>query len=430
MNISVIGTGYVGLTFGICLCELGHRVICVDKNEDKINSLQNGLVPTLESKLKELLKLGLANNKLVFTTDISYAVKNSDICFICVDTPQLEDGRANTENIFFVAKKIAESINSYKVISVKSTVPVGTCEKIADIIKTKSVYDFDVISNPEFLRQGYTYEDFFNPNRIIIGANSQKALEIMKKVYYSLSSKIVPMDIKSAELTKYAANAFLATKISYINEIANLCEKVGADIEKVKLGLSLDPRIGKEFLSYGLGYGGSCFTKDINALIQTGNENNIDLKIVKSVNEENFNQRKIFIEKIKNRFENNLTNKIFGVWGLAFKPNTDDLRDAPAVTVIDELLLKGAKIKAYDPMAIDNAKMYFKDKIEYFNEKYEVIKNADALLILTDWNEFFDPDFEKMKLSMKSAIIFDGRNILDVKTVNCAEIEYYKFGKK
>lgn len=413
MNICVIGTGYVGLVAGACLADMGNNVICIDNNEDKISQLKKGILPIYEPSLEELVKSNVLENRLSFSTDLKSAVEKSLVCFIAVGTPQGEDGSADLQYVYDVAKSIAKSMNEYKVIVDKSTVPVGTAEKVSEIIKANTSYDFDVVSNPEFLKQGNAVNDFLSPDRVIIGSNSDKATQIMQEIYapfFRTGNRVIVMDVKSAEMTKYASNSFLAVKISYANEIANLCEKVGANAEMVRIGMTTDSRIGNKFLFAGLGYGGSCFPKDVKALIKTGIENGCDMSIIKSADETNKKQRLLFIDKIIKKFGEDLTGKTFAVWGLAFKPKTNDMREAPSITIINELLKRGAKIQAYDPKANDEAKFYFQDRITYAKNSYEALENADALLLLTEWNEFRRPDFEKIKELLKSPIIFDGRN--------------------
>ena len=413
MNICVIGTGYVGLVAGACLADMGNNVICIDNNEDKISQLKNGIIPIYEPSLEELVKSNVLENRLSFSTDLKSAVEKSLVCFIAVGTPQGEDGSADLQYVYNVAKSIAKSMNEYKVIVDKSTVPVGTAEKVSEIIKANTSYNFDVVSNPEFLKQGNAVNDFLSPDRVIIGSNSDKATQIMQEIYapfFRTGNRVIVMDVKSAEMTKYASNSFLAVKISYANEIANLCEKVGANAEMVRIGMTTDSRIGNKFLFEGLGYGGSCFPKDVKALIKTGIENGCDMSIIKSADETNKKQRLLFIDKIIKKFGEDLTGKTFAVWGLAFKPKTNDMREAPSITIINELLKRGAKVQAYDPKANDEAKFYFQDRITYAKNSYDALENADVLLLLTEWNEFRRPDFEKIKNTLKTPVIFDGRN--------------------
>lgn len=431
MKITVIGTGYVGLVAGTCLADMGNEVICVDNNTEKVETLQKGFVPIYEPGLEELIKANVNEGRLFFSTDLKTAVEKSEVCFIAVGTPQGEDGSCDLQYVLNVARDIAKYMNGYKVIVDKSTVPVGTAEKVTELIKANTDYPFDVVSNPEFLKQGNAVDDFLSPDRVIIGSNSDRATKIMQDIYspfFKTGNRIIVMDVKSAEMTKYAANSFLATKISFMNEVANLCEKVGADAEMVRVGISTDSRIGNKFLFPGLGYGGSCFPKDVKALIKTGVENNCEMNIISAADEANKNQREIFINKITSRFGNDLTGKTIGVWGLAFKPKTDDMREAPAITIINSLLNMGAKVKAYDPKAVESAKFYFKDKITYTKSSYEALDGADCMLLLTEWNEFRRPDFERIKKLLKNPVIFDGRNQYDLERLLERGFEYYQVG--
>lgn len=432
MQITVIGTGYVGLVAGACLADMGNNVICIDNNIQKLEQLKAGIIPIYEPGLEELVKSNVIENRLEFSSDLDSAVKKSEVCFIAVGTPQGEDGSCDLQYVLKVAEQIAKSMNGYKVIVDKSTVPVGTAEKVAELIKSNTNHPFDVVSNPEFLKQGNAVDDFLHPDRVVIGSNSDKATAIMQEIYspfFRTGNRVIVMDVKSAEMTKYAANSFLATKISFMNEIANLCEKVGADAEMVRVGISTDSRIGNKFLFPGLGYGGSCFPKDVKALIKTGAENNCEMSIIKAADNTNKKQRNLFVEKIEKHFGQDLSGKTFAVWGLAFKPKTDDMREAPAITIINTLLDKGAKIKAFDPKAFESAKFHFADRIEYSKNSYEALENADALLLLTEWNEFRRPDFERVKNFMKNPVIFDGRNQYDGKRLSEKGFDYYSIGR-
>ncbi len=432
MKITVIGTGYVGLVAGACLADMGNEVICIDNDDKKIKQLKKGLIPIYEPGLEEIVKTNTKEGRLKFSTDLDYATKESQVCFITVGTPQQEDGSANLEQVYEVAKSIAKALNGYKVIVNKSTVPVGTAEKVEKIIKQNTSFDFDIISNPEFLKQGNAVDDFLHPDRVIIGSNSAKATQIMQDIYapfFRTGNRIIVMDVKSSEMTKYASNSFLATKISFMNEIANLCEKVGADAEMVRVGMSTDTRIGNKFLFPGLGYGGSCFPKDVKALIKTGEEYSCKMNIISEADKANKKQREIFVEKIKQKFKNNLSDKTIAIWGLAFKPNTNDMREAPSITIINKLLSLGAKIQAFDPKATENAKLHFKDKITYSKTAYEALKDADCMLLLTEWNEFRRPDFEKIMSLLKSPVIFDGRNLYDSKRLKDKGFECYQIGR-
>ncbi len=432
MKITVIGTGYVGLVAGTCLADMGNDVICVDNNEDKIKQLENGIVPIYEPGLEELIKVNYREGRLTFTTDIDMAVKKSDVCFIAVGTPQGEDGSADLQYVLQVAKSIAKAMNGYKVIVDKSTVPVGTAEKVTALIKQYTTQPFDVVSNPEFLKQGNAVDDFLSPDRVIIGSNSDKATAIMQGIYapfFRTGNRVIVMDVKSAEMTKYTANSFLATKISFMNEIANLCEKVGADAEMVRVGISTDTRIGNKFLFPGIGYGGSCFPKDVKALISIAEDNGADNSILKAVDNTNKAQRTVFLNKVLKHFDNNVEGKTFAVWGLAFKPKTNDMREAPAITVINELLKRGAKVQAYDPKAMDTAKFYFQDRITYTKSSYEALQDADALLLLTEWNEFRHPDMDRVKSLLNQPLIFDGRNQYNPERIEQRGFEYICMGK-
>lgn len=432
MKITVIGTGYVGLVAGACLADMGNEVICIDNDTNKINQLKNGVIPIYEPGLEELVKANSKEGRLSFSSDLDNAVKISQVCFIAVGTPQGEDGSADLKYVFDVAKSIAKAMNEYKVIVNKSTVPVGTAQKVEQIVKENTNHPFDVVSNPEFLKQGNAVDDFLHPDRVIIGSNSDKATQIMQDIYapfFRTGNRVIVMDVKSSEMTKYASNSFLATKISFMNEIANLCEKVGADAQMVRIGMSTDSRIGNKFLFPGLGYGGSCFPKDVKALVKTGMENNCEMKIVAAADEVNKKQREIFANKIINRFKGNLQGKTIGIWGLAFKPKTNDMREAPAITIINKLLEFGAKIQAFDPKAIESAKFHFGDKITYCDTAYDALKNADCMVLLTEWNEFRRPDFERIKELLKSPIIFDGRNQYDENRLKQKGFEYYQIGK-
>ena len=432
MKITVIGTGYVGLVAGACLADMGNEVICIDNDDKKIKQLKKGLIPIYEPGLEEIVKTNTKEGRLKFSTDLDYATKESQVCFITVGTPQQEDGSANLEQVYEVAKSIAKALNGYKVIVNKSTVPVGTAEKVEKIIKQNTSFDFDIISNPEFLKQGNAVDDFLHPDRVIIGSNSAKATQIMQDIYapfFRTGNRIIVMDVKSSEMTKYASNSFLATKISFMNEIANLCEKVGADAEMVRVGMSTDTRIGNKFLFPGLGYGGSCFPKDVKALIKTGEEYSCKMNIISEADKANKKQKEIFVEKIKQKFKNNLSDKTIAIWGLAFKPNTNDMREAPSITIINKLLSLGAKIQAFDPKATENAKLHFKDKITYSKTAYEALKDADCMLLLTEWNEFRRPDFEKIMSLLKSPVIFDGRNLYDSKRLKDKGFECYQIGR-
>ena len=442
MNICVIGTGYVGLVAGTCFADSGNDVICVDVDARKIDKLNRGEIPIYEPGLEELVKRNSKEGRLKFSMDLSYAVKESLICFIAVGTPPGEDGSADMKYVLEVAKGIAQAMDGYRIIVGKSTVPVGTADRVRSEIQNElhrqgKDYEFDVVSNPEFLKEGAAIDDFMKPDRVVIGTDSAHTAEIMKELYSPFMRKtdrLIMMDVRSAEMTKYAANAMLATKISFINEIANLCELVGADIENVRKGIGTDSRIGFEFLFPGVGYGGSCFPKDVQAIVRIADEHKYDMKVIKSVEEANTRQKGVIVDKILKHFKstassNLLAGKIIGVWGLSFKPRTDDMREAPSITIINRLLHAGANIRAHDPEAMDEAKKVFGSKIEYIQDNYEVVKGADALVIITEWNEFRRPNFEKMKKLMRSPVIFDGRNIFDPKEMRSIGFTYYGIGR-
>lgn len=432
MNICVVGTGYVGLVVGTCLSEMGNSVVCVDVDTNKLELLKKGIIPIYEPGLEELILSNVKEQRLSFTNDIDYAVKVSDICFIAVGTPQDEDGSADLKYVYQVADEIGKAMNGYKVIVDKSTVPVGTAEEVTKIIKNNTKFEFDVVSNPEFLKQGAAVDDFLKPDRVIIGSNSKRATEIMQELYAPFmrtGNPVIVMDVKSAEMTKYASNSFLAVKISYANEIANLCEKVGADAEMVRIGMCADKRIGSQFLFPGLGYGGSCFPKDVKALIKTASDNNCDSTLLEAADIVNKKQRLLFVDKILNFYNGNIEGKTFAVWGLAFKPKTNDMREAPSITIINKLLSLGAKIKSYDPKAFDLAKTIFKEKIEYSKDAYSALNGSDALLVLTEWNEFKRPDYDKIASFLNEPVIFDGRNIYDSNKLIKKGFKYFCIGK-
>lgn len=433
MRICVIGTGYVGLVAGTCLADMGNDVICVDNDLEKLTKLNDGIVPIYEPGLEELIKANVTEGRLKFSSDLDNAVKQSLVCFIAVGTPQGQDGAANMQYVMDVAEGIGKSIDGYKVIVDKSTVPVGTADKVTEVIKKYYDGEFDVVSNPEFLKQGAAVDDFLKPDRVVIGSNSPKATAIMQEVYapfFRTASRFVIMDVKSAEMTKYAANSFLAIKISYANEIANICEAVGADAEMVRIGMCSDKRIGSQFLFPGLGYGGSCFPKDVMALMKTAKDNNCTCRLIEAADEINKEQRVIFITKILQRFGMNLAGMTFGVWGLTFKPKTNDMRMAPSITIINALLGFGARIKVYDPKGFEQAKNVFGDRVIYANNSYDALKDADCMLLLTEWNEFRRPDFDRMKGLMKSPVIFDGRNQYDAERLKQRGFEYHCIGKR
>jgi UDPglucose 6-dehydrogenase len=430
MNITVIGTGYVGLVSGICYAELGNQVICVDNDPDKIDILNTGGIPIYEPGLKELAAENRAKGRLSFTTDLSMAVTQSDIIILAVGTPPLPNGEANLAYIDHAALEVAQVMNGYKIIAVKSTVPVGTNERLRELIQAHTNHPFDSISLPEFLREGSAIQDTLHPDRIIIGADSQSAADTMARLHKPLTEQIVVTDIRSAEMIKYASNAFLATKISFINEIANICEKVGADVTKVAEGMGYDKRIGPSFLNAGIGYGGSCFPKDTSALIQIAGNVDYEFKLLRSVVEVNQDQRFNVIRKLERIFEGELQGKTVAVWGLAFKPNTDDVRDSPALEIIQHLVDNGVKVKAYDPIAMDNFRELFGiDGVIWCNDAMEAAHGADALCLLTEWDEFARVDLLHLQEVLKQPILIDGRNVFNEESLLGTNFIYYSVGR-
>ncbi|OLO42346.1 UDP-glucose 6-dehydrogenase [Alkalihalophilus pseudofirmus] len=428
MNICVIGTGYVGLVSGTCFSEIGNHVICVDLDERKIDMLKNGEIPIYEPGLKELVANNVQAGRLSFTTDLAKGMKNADVVFIAVGTPPKENGEADLTFIKAVASSIGEYLNGYAVVVTKSTVPVGTGKMVKEIIQSKTSVEFDVASNPEFLREGSAIYDTQNMDRAVIGVESKKAGDILTKLHEPFNTEIVVTNIETAEMIKYAANAFLATKISFINEIANICEQVDADVTEVARGMGLDPRIGSKFLQAGIGYGGSCFPKDTRAIIQIAQQANYEFKIVKSVEDVNNAQRMRLVDKLTKAF-GSLEGKQIGVFGLAFKPNTDDMRDAPSVDIIREIQRQGATVLAYDPVASENAKTIIKP-LQTSDHLYDTVKDADAVLILTEWNEIKGLDLAKVKELMRGNVIVDGRNVFDLETVNQHGFYYDSIGRR
>lgn len=432
MKIAVIGTGYVGLVTGTCLAETGNDVLCIDIDENKVKQMQQGQVPIYEPHLDVLFERNIKANRLKFSTNLEEGLAHGDIIFLALPTPEGEDGSADLKYILGVADDIGKLIKDYKVIVDKSTVPVGTSKKVEAAIAKNAKVNFDVVSNPEFLREGFAVDDFLKPERIVVGASSDKAIKLMEKLYkpYVRSGNpIIIMDEKSAELTKYASNAFLAAKITFMNEIANFCEKVGADVDKVRIGMGTDSRIGKRFLFPGIGYGGSCFPKDVKALHKSGKDNNYNFQILDAVINVNARQKLVLIPKIETHFKNDLKGKNIAIWGLAFKPETDDIREAPALYMIDNLLESGANITAFDPEAMPNVKRKLGDKINYAEGMYEALEQADALVICTEWSIFRTPDIDKMKAVMNGNIIFDGRNLYDVKDIEKEGFKYVSIGR-
>jgi len=442
MKISVIGTGYVGLVTGTCLAESGNKVICMDIDDRKIGMLNTGKTPIYEPGLEELIAHNTSHGRLSFTTDMETAVRLSDIIFIAVGTPPGEDGSADLKYVLGVARDIGNYMNGYKVVVNKSTVPVGTGDKVRAAVASKAKYKFDVVSNPEFLKEGAAIEDFMKPDRVVIGAEKQKAIDLMNELYAPFvrtGKPILIMDIKSAEMTKYASNAMLATKISFINEMANICNSLGADIDSVRKGMGYDKRIGFEFLFPGVGYGGSCFPKDVKALVQTAKDHHVDARVLKAVEEVNESQKKVIFQKIVAHFKSKpgaktrgakpLAGRTIAVWGLSFKPRTDDMREAPSVVIINSLLRAGATVKAHDPVAMHEAYKLFKHRIVLAKDSYEALKGADALAVVTEWNEFRTPDFQRMKKLMRSPVIFDGRNIFNREELRKMGFTYYGMGR-
>jgi UDPglucose 6-dehydrogenase len=433
MNITVVGTGYVGLVTGTCLAETGNTVTCVDINTEKVSQMKAGIIPIYEPHLDVLFHRNIKAGRLSFTSNLSEAIEKAKIIFLALPTPPGEDGSADLSYILGVASQLGKLMKEYKVIVDKSTVPVGTAEKVIAAIKEHSAVEFDVVSNPEFLREGYAVDDFLKPDRVVIGTSSARARKIMEelyKPYVRQGNPIIFMDERSAELTKYAANAFLATKITFMNEIANLCEKLGADVDMVRIGIGSDDRIGKRFLFPGIGYGGSCFPKDVQALAKSASEVNYDFSLLSAVMQVNEKQKTIILPKIKSYFKNDLKGKHFAIWGLAFKPDTDDIREAPALYIIDELLKAGAKVSAHDPEAMSNVKKLMGSKITLTNDPYEALKGADALIIATEWGLFRTPDFDQVSSLLKSKVIFDGRNLYGIDQMKQLGFYYSSIGRE
>ena len=433
MKIAVVGTGYVGLVTGTCLAETGNDVICIDIDKKKVEKMQNGEVPIYEPHLDVIFERNINAERLRFSTDLKEGLDHGDIIFLALPTPEDEDGSADLKYILGVAADIGKLITEYKVIVDKSTVPVGTSDKVKEAIAKNAKVDFDVVSNPEFLREGFAVDDFLKPERIVIGASSDRAIKLMEKLYKPFvrsGNPILIMDERSAELTKYAANSFLAAKITFMNEIANFCELVGADVDKVRIGMGTDSRIGKRFLFPGIGYGGSCFPKDVKALHKSGKDQDFEFKILDSVINVNAKQKTALIPKIKNYFQNDLDGKRIGIWGLAFKPETDDIREAPALYIIEELLKAGASVIAFDPEAMPNVKRKFGDKIDFATNMYQSTEDVDALVICTEWSIFRTPNFSILKDKMKNQVIFDGRNLYDTEDMAGHGFYYSSIGRK
>lgn len=432
MNITVIGTGYVGLVTGTCLAEAGNNVLCIDIDSAKVAKMQNGEVPIYEPHLETYFERNIKSGRLHFSTNIEEGVQHGEVIFLALPTPEDEDGSADLSYVLGVANRIGDLMKEYKIIVGKSTVPVGTGQQVKAVLSSKTEVPFDVVSNPEFLREGFAVEDFMKPDRVVVGVESERAKNTMAKLYKTFvrsGNPIVFMDIKSAELTKYAANAFLATKITYMNEIANYCEKAGANVDDVRLGMGLDDRIGKRFLFPGIGYGGSCFPKDVKALHKSGKDANHHFSILDSVINVNEQQKTVLFPKMEQHFKGDLKGKKIALWGLAFKPNTDDIREAPALYMIDKLLKAGATVTAFDPEAMDNVKAKLGDSISFASNMMEAIDGADALLICTEWHAFRNPNFDNLKHALNGPAIFDGRNIYSPKEMKALGFDYYSIGR-
>jgi len=433
MKIAVIGTGYVGLVLGACLAENGNTVICVDKDESKVETLRGGRMPIYEPGLEELVRRNVHEDRLTFTTDLATSVGCSEIVFIAVGTPQGEDGSADLQHVLGVAREIGRAMNKYTIVVDKSTVPVGTARKVRDAVASQTTQTFSVVSNPEFLKQGAAIEDFMKPDRVVIGVEEKdtRAAVLMRELYGPFTrtgAPIVTMSTASAELCKYAANSILATRISFMNEIANVCELVGADVDDVRKGIGSDRRIGMSFLFPGVGYGGSCFPKDVKALLKSSKDQGYDFRILRAVEEVNDSQKERLVDKMTQHFPS-LAGLTIGLWGLAFKPRTDDMREAPAIPIIERLLARGAKVKAYDPAAAPVAKRIFNGRIALCDKSYDALVGADALAIVTEWNEFREPDFRKMRSLMKSPVVFDGRNIYSPEQMRALGFTYFSMGR-
>jgi UDPglucose 6-dehydrogenase len=438
MKISVVGTGYVGLVSGTCIAETGVNVACVDIDETKIEKLNNGIIPIYEPGLEDIYKKNVEKGRLEFTTNLGASIKDADAVFIAVGTPPDEDGSADLKYVLGVAREIGKNMDHYLVVVTKSTVPVGTSEKVKQAILEEleirgEKIPFDVASNPEFLKEGSAVNDFLKPDRIVIGTESKRAQKVMQRLYKPFvlnGHPILFMDITSSEMTKYAANSMLATKISFINDIANLCEIVGADVDNVRRGIGSDPRIGNKFIYPGTGYGGSCFPKDVQALIRTADEFNYSLDVLKAVEKVNYRQKEVLFNKLYKRFDGNLKGKKFAMWGLSFKPKTDDMREAPSLVIIEKLLEAGASVVGYDPVAMHEAERILGDKISYAKDEYDALIDADALILVTEWSEFRLPNFRVMEKLLKNKIIFDGRNIYDPEELAELGFEYFAIGRK
>jgi UDPglucose 6-dehydrogenase len=428
----MIGTGYVGLVTGTCFAESGNEVICMDVDAEKISALRQGIVPIYEPGLQELIRRNLGEGRLSFTTNLADAVKASLLCFIAVGTPQDQNGAADLSMVLRVAGDIARMMPGYRVVVVKSTVPVGTADRVQETLQAHTPHPFDVISNPEFLKEGAAVEDFLKPDRVVLGGSSERALSLLKELYSPFvrtENPILVMDNRSAEMAKYAANAFLATRISFINEIALLCERVGADVAEVRRGIGFDRRIGHSFLFPGVGYGGSCFPKDVRAIVHTAEEKGLKFSLLRAVDEVNERQKRFLVEKVKAHFGADLRGRRFAIWGLAFKPRTDDMREAPAVVIVESLLAAGAEVAVHDPEALGQARQIFAHRVTYYRMNYDALRDADALLVVTEWNEFRRPDFARMRGLMRKPVIFDGRNLYEPEVMRKAGFAYYAIGR-
>jgi len=433
MKIAVIGTGYVGLVTGTCLAENGNDVLCVDIDKNKVDQMKAGVVPIYEPHLDVLFERNIKAGRLNFTTNLKEGLDFGEVIFLALPTPEDEDGSADLKYVLGVAKEIGEYITTYKVIVDKSTVPVGTADLVKTTIEKSCKTDFDVVSNPEFLREGFAVDDFLKSERIVIGSSSERAIEVMQRLYQPFvrsGNPIIVMDEKSAELTKYASNSFLATKITFMNEIANYCQKVGADVDKVRIGMGTDSRIGKRFLFPGIGYGGSCFPKDVKALHKSGKDINYDFKILEAVVEVNEHQKTILFPEVSSYFDDDLEGKTIAIWGLAVKPETDDIREAPSLYMIDKLLEAGANVKAFDPEAMENVKEKYRDTLQYGKDMYEVTEGADTLLICTEWSIFRIPNYDLLKSNLHNPVIFDGRNLYPTEELAKQGIHYISIGRQ
>lgn len=437
MELAIIGTGYVGLVSGTCFAEMGNQVICIDNSQEKLKKLRNREVTIYEPGLDLLFQRNIDKGRLTFSDDLKKAVIESEIIFLCLPTPQGEDGSADLQYVMKVADDIGKimkenNVTEQKIIVNKSTVPVGTAQKVENIISKHGIKNFDIVSNPEFLREGYAVDDFMKPDRIVVGSSSKNTFEKMRTLYEPFvrqGNPIIEMDTASSEVTKYAANSYLAMRITFMNQLANFCEVVGADVDLIRKGMGADNRIGKRFLFAGIGYGGSCFPKDVNALIKTSQENSSEMTLLTEVDKVNKNQKLVLVNKVLKYYGNDLKGKHFAIWGLAFKPNTDDMREAPSIIIINELLKHGATVSAYDPAAKETAEYYLKNTINYCDNEFDALENADALLILTEWNEFRNPDFDDIASKLKEKVIFDGRNIFSPEKLKSTGFKYFSIGR-